>query len=164
MEQKIIGKTVKTYYQGRERTCTVLKRADKKSARIGNDYWWLECKDSDIDEYHRRFMKPEYKLEVIEETVEGETMKNNITDYFDVIKQSGKEMQERNVQLRQKIADQGPPAAIIPSSEDEDEEIRLWKIEGGVVAIRFRNEKANLNDIIQYTDEFIDALQTARRR
>lgn len=61
------GKTVKTYYQGRERTCIVLKRADKKSARSEHDYWWLECKDSDIDEYHWRFIKPEYKLEVIEE-------------------------------------------------------------------------------------------------
>jgi len=39
----------------------------------------------------------------------------------------------------------------------------MWRIEGGVVTIPFVKEKVNVVQIVQYTDEFIIALETCRR-
>lgn len=85
--------------------------------------------------------------------------KNLPIGYPDIIAQQGKEIKTRNEKLRQKIYEQGPAfRIIIPDKEETQTELRMWKIDGGVVIIEFRNNKANLNYIRQYTNEYIEAL------
>ena len=63
---------------------------------------------------------------------------------------------------KDKIEKQGPPIAVIVTDKEYEEEVRIWKIEGGATVISFRKGRANVNSIIQHTDEYIDALIKCR--
>ena len=92
-------------------------------------------------------------------------MSHSLSDWSAAIEQQGKEMKARNKKLRQKIYEQGPAfRIIIPDKEETQTELRMWKIDGGVVIIEFRNNKANLNYIRQYTDEFIEGLAQTKAK
>ncbi len=86
-------------------------------------------------------------------------MSSDLSKWFDVIEQQGEERKSRNEKMRQRIVEQGPPCKIIiPDKDYLSLELRFWKIRGGVVVIEFQKNKANLNYIRQYTDEFVEAL------
>ena len=67
----------------------------------------------------------------------------------------------QRVALRKKIQKKGPPDAIFVDKE-LDEEIRMWRVKGGVLTIPFREERPDIDRILIYTDEFIDFLMSVR--
>ena len=88
---------------------------------------------------------------------------SNIENWFEAIRESGRQRTGKRVAIRKRIEEKGPPDAVFPDKE-LDEEIRMWRIKGGVLAIPFRENRPDIDRILTYTDEFIDVLISIKQR
>ena len=82
---------------------------------------------------------------------------SELSEYFKIIFDD--RYKAKRLAIRAKIEAKGPPDAIVITDKEDEEELRMWKIEGGVTVIPFRKGKANIDVIVQHTDEYIDALE-----
>ena len=88
---------------------------------------------------------------------------SKVRDWFDAVEEQGKELERRRQTIRNQIKEKGEPDAMFVYDFEGNITIRMWKIEGGVAAIYFKDERPNIDNITTYSDAFIDALIKSRK-